>query len=101
MQLHLVRHPGGARRQLAFLSAAILDGSLRPKTGEYLVFAHDIGGGEFHQFYRSVWDGWITLLTDGKSRHTSPSWSHSGQWLAYASMRRNGADTGLYETRPN
>ena len=100
-QLHLVQTPGGARRQLTFLPDPVAGGSFRPKTGEFIVFSQDVGGGEFYQLYRyDPRDGGITLLTDGKSRNTNPRWSHSGKWLAYSSTRRHGKDTDLYVMNP-
>ena len=44
-QLHLVKMPGGARRQLTFSREPIAAGSFVPKTGEFFVFARDMGGG--------------------------------------------------------
>src|SRR4051812_43671064 len=46
MQLHLVKMPGGARKQITFGTEPISGGSFRPKTGEFIVFAQDSGGGE-------------------------------------------------------
>jgi dipeptidyl aminopeptidase/acylaminoacyl peptidase len=100
-QLHLVRMPGGARRQLTFFAEPVGGGAFRPKTGEFLVFAQDTGGGEFYQLYRhDLSDGRVTLLTDGKSRNTGARWSRSGQWLAYTSTRRNGRDNDIYVINP-
>ena len=101
-QLHLVRTPGGARRQLTFLPEPVAGGSYQPKTGECIVFSQDSGGGEFFQLYRlDVADGRITRLTDGKSRNTGAVWSNSGHWLAYASTRRTGKDSDLYLIDPH
>ncbi|PYI80236.1 MAG: peptidase S9, prolyl oligopeptidase [Verrucomicrobia bacterium] len=100
-QLHLVKMPGGARKQLTFLSEPARGGSFRPKHGDVIIFAQDTGGGEFYQLYRyDVADRKITLLTDGKSRNTGPRWSKSGQWLAYTSTRRNGRDNDVYMMDP-
>ena len=100
-QLHLVKKPGGARRQLTFLPEPVAGGGFRPKTGEFIVFAQDKGGGEFYQLYRyDVADGRITLLTDGKSRNTGGAWSDSGKWMAYSSTRRTGKDTDIYVMDP-
>ena len=100
-QLHLVKAPGGARRQLTFTAEPVPGGSFDPLAGEFLVFAQDKGGAESYQLYRYDFaDGRITLLTDGKSRNTNPVWSKSGQWLAYASTRRNGRDTDIYVMNP-
>ncbi len=95
-QLHVVGNPGGARRQLTFLSEPVAGGRYHPRTGDTLVFAQDRGGGEFYQLYRyDLADGRVTLLTDGKSRNTGMVWSPSGRWIAYASTQRNGRDTDI------
>jgi dipeptidyl aminopeptidase/acylaminoacyl peptidase len=101
-QLHLVKMPGGDRRQLTFGIEPIASGSFQPKTGECLVFAQDAGGGEFYQHHRyDLADGRITMLTDGKSRNSSPRWTRSGMQFAYTSTRRTGKDTDIYAMRPN
>jgi dipeptidyl aminopeptidase/acylaminoacyl peptidase len=101
-QLHLVQQPGGARRQLTFLAEPVAGGSFRPKTGEYIVFGQDTGGGEFYQLYRyDLADGRVTLLTDGKSRNTGARWSNNGRWLAYTSTRRNGKDNDIWVLDPS
>ena len=100
-QLHLVKMPGGARRQLTFGAEPILGGSFRPTTGEFLVFAQDSGGGEFYQLYRyDLADGRSTLLTDGKSRNGGARWARSGRQFAYTSTRRTGKDTDIYTMNP-
>jgi dipeptidyl aminopeptidase/acylaminoacyl peptidase len=100
-QLHLVKMPGGARKQLTFSAEPVGSGSFHPKTGEFLIFSQDTGGGEFYQLYRyDLAEGKITLLTDGKSRNTGARWSISGQWLAYSSTRRNGKDNDIYVISP-
>jgi dipeptidyl aminopeptidase/acylaminoacyl peptidase len=101
MQLHHIKMPGGARHQLTFSSEPVSDAAFRPADGRFIVFAQDVGGGEFYQLYRyDLADGRITLLTDGKSRNTAMRWSHSGKWLAYSSTRRNGTDTDIYVIDP-
>ena len=78
-QLHEVRMPGGARRQLTFTPEPVLGGGWQPKHGRYIVFAQDKGGGEFYQYYRLDPDtGSITLLTDGKSRNVSARFTRCG-----------------------
>jgi dipeptidyl aminopeptidase/acylaminoacyl peptidase len=100
-QLHLVKMPGGARRQLTFFDDRVADGRFRPNDPNTIVFSKDIGGGEFFQLYRDdLRSGDITLLTDGKSRNTDPVFSRDGRWLAYSSTRRSGKDTDLYLTDP-
>lgn len=101
-QIHLVKMPGGDRKQLTFFEDRVGGGSFRPKSGESIVFAKDIGGGEFFQLYRyDVANGRVTLLTDGKSRNGGASWSEDGKWIAYTSTRRNGKDTDIYLMSPD
>jgi len=101
-QLHTLRAPGGARRQLTFLREPVRGGGWRPKTGEMLVFGQDRGGSEAYQFYRmDPVTGRITLLTDGKSRNTGAMWSHDGRRLAYTSTARNGNDNDIWLLDPD
>lgn len=100
-QLHHVKRPGGARKQLTFFADRVSGGSFRPKSGDIIVFSKDTGGGEFFQLYRyNMDDGAIATLTDGKSRNTNATWSETGKWLAFSSTRRNGKDTDLYLMNP-
>jgi dipeptidyl aminopeptidase/acylaminoacyl peptidase len=100
-QLHLVRMPLGARRQLTFQPEPVAGGSFQPAGGDSIVFARDTGGGEFYQLYQlNVASGAITLLTDGKSRNSAPRWAHDGHRFAYTSTRRNGRDTDVYLMDP-
>jgi dipeptidyl aminopeptidase/acylaminoacyl peptidase len=103
VQLHEVRFPGGARRQLTFFPDRIVSAAYppAPARGDHFVFSKDVGGGEFYQLYRyDVGTGRITLLTDGKSRNSLGPFSRDGQRLVYTSTRRNGADTDLYVMDP-
>jgi dipeptidyl aminopeptidase/acylaminoacyl peptidase len=100
-QLHEVKMPGGARRQLTFTPEPVGGGGWQPKQGRYIVFAQDSGGGEFFQYYRLDPDtGRITLLTDGKSRNGSGRFSKSGNQFAYTSTRRTGRDTDVWVMNP-
>ncbi|MFL6590747.1 MAG: S9 family peptidase [Chthoniobacterales bacterium] len=100
-QIHQITQPGGARTQLTFFPDRVDSGSFEPTKGEYLVFTKGAGGNEFNQNYRyDLATGEITLLTDGKSRNSGPSWSNKGDRVAYTSTRRNGADTDIYIESP-
>lgn len=100
-QIHHVKFPGGARTQLTFYADRVGGGSFHPRTGDYFVFAKDIGGNEFFQYYRyDLSSGEVTLLTDGKSRNTGGRWSQDGSWLAYGSTRRTGQDVDIYVVNP-
>ena len=100
-QLHLVKMPGGERQQLTFFADAVGNGRFHPNGGDYIVFAKDLGGGEWYQFYRyDVASGDVTLLTDGKSRNLMGPWSSGGDQIAYMSTRRTGKDTDLWVINP-
>ncbi len=100
-QLHLVTQPGGARTQLTFFPDRVDGATFDPVNGDYIVLSKSIGGNEFAQNYRYDFaTGDITLLTDGKSRNSGPTWSHDGKRVAYTSTRRNGADTDIYLESP-
>jgi len=93
--------PGGTRQQLTFSRTPSAAGGFHPNGGDYIVFAKDIGGGEWYQLYRyDMASGNITLLTDGKSRNLVGPWSSSGDQIAYMSTRRTGKDTDLWVMNP-
>jgi dipeptidyl aminopeptidase/acylaminoacyl peptidase len=100
-QLHLVKMPGGERQQLTFFADAVNGGKFHPNGGDYIVFAKDVGGGEWYQLYRyDIASGDVTLLTDGKSRNLMGPWSSGGNQIAYMSTRRTGKDTDLWVVNP-
>ncbi len=100
-QLHLVKTPGGTRQQLTFFADSVGTGRFHPNGGDYILFAKDIGGGEWYQLYRyDAATGDVTLLTDGKSRNLPGPWSSSGDQVAYMSTRRTGKDTDLWVMNP-
>src|SRR5262249_657040 len=100
-QIHRLTMPGGARTQLPFYTAAIAGAPYPQKEEGFFIYRKDMGGGEFFQFYR--YDrprGDVTLLTDGKSRNTSPKWSNAGKKVAYGPPRRRGNDVDVYIVSP-
>jgi dipeptidyl aminopeptidase/acylaminoacyl peptidase len=100
-QLHLVNHPGGARKQLTFFRDRVGAARFQRGASGDIVFSKDSGGGEFFQLYRlDTKTGEVTLLTDGKSRNTGPLYSPRGDLLVYNSTRRNGQDTDFYLIDP-
>ena len=101
-QVHEVRFPGGDRRQLTFFADRITDASWPRHSGEYFVFTRDRGGDEFRQIFRTdVATGVTTLVSDGgRSQNDLGPWSRSGDRMAYASTRRNGADRDIYVVDP-
>jgi dipeptidyl aminopeptidase/acylaminoacyl peptidase len=101
-QLHVVKMAGGARTQITFFPDTVEGGSYRPGDPNAILLVKDIGGNEFYQLYRlNTSTGEITLLTDGKSRNTSPVWSRDGKWLAFSSTKRNGNDTDIWVMDPS
>ena len=102
VQLHQVKFPGGARTQLTFFPDRSTGGVYQPVDGNSFAFLKDTGGGEFYQLYRYDFaTGDVTLLTDGKSRNTSPRWSYQGDRIAYGSTKRNGNDVDLWVVNAN
>ena len=101
-QVHLVKFPGGARNQLTFFPDRVAQADYQPATGQSFLFSKDTGGAEFFQIYRyDLATGNITLLTDGKSRNTSPHWSHQGDRIAFGSTKRTGKDVDLWVVNAN
>ncbi len=101
-QVHQVMFPGGARTQLTFFPDRIAFASYQPVNGDSFLFLKDVGGGEFFQVYRyDLATGDITLLTDGKSRNTSPRWSYQGDRIAYGSTKRTGNDVDIWVVDAN
>ncbi|RYD32344.1 MAG: hypothetical protein EOP86_15885, partial [Verrucomicrobiaceae bacterium] len=101
-QLHLVRQPGGVRRQLTFSKEPVRGAAFRPGKGDSLIYSQDTGGEEFFQLYHySTTDGRSTLLTDGKSRNTGAVWARDGSRLAWTSTKRNGKDNDIWIMDPD
>jgi dipeptidyl aminopeptidase/acylaminoacyl peptidase len=101
-QVHEVRFPGGARRQLTFFPERVTGASWPRRSGEYFLITRDRGGDEFWQIYRmDVATGAATLVSDGgRSQNSLGPWSHAGDRMAYDSTRRNGADRDIYVVDP-
>lgn len=98
MQLHWVKTPGGARRQLTFFPEPVAAASLRPAPGaRQILYTMDRGGTENYQLYLcSLKDGSSAMLTDGKSRHEGALWSRDGARLVYNGTARNAKDFDFY-----
>ncbi len=101
-QIHEVRMPGGARRQLTFFAEPIGAADWDPKEGKFFLFTRDTGGNEFGQMYRlDVATGDVTLLSDGgRSQNGGWVWDRAGDRIAYTSTRRNGADRDIWVVDP-
>jgi dipeptidyl aminopeptidase/acylaminoacyl peptidase len=101
-QVHEVRMPLGARRQLTFFPEPVASASWEPQQGRYMVFSRDKGGDEFNQLYRFDIDtGRTTLLTDGqRSQNGGILWNRAKTQFVYATTRRNGTDRDLWLMNP-
>ncbi|MCG3127101.1 MAG: Dipeptidyl aminopeptidase BIII [Phycisphaerae bacterium] len=98
-QVHLVRMPMGARKQITFFDEPVGGGGFLPGkwNGRKVLFSKDRGGDERSQYYVLDLDsGKHRLLTDGKSRHSGSTVSHDGRWLAYSGTARNDKDFDVY-----
>ena len=81
----------GARTQVTFGHEPTGSAAFVPGSRNELVYLRDRGGNEQYQIRRlDIASGTTTLLTDGKSRHTSFLFDHRGQQVLYTSTARNG-----------
>jgi dipeptidyl aminopeptidase/acylaminoacyl peptidase len=101
-QIHEVRFPLGARRQLTFFPDRVGNASWPRLSSDYIVFTKDQGGDEFSQIHRlDLATGEVRMLTSGgRSQNDLGPWSHQGDRLAFGSTRRNGADRDIYVMDP-
>ncbi|APW62077.1 S9 family peptidase [Paludisphaera borealis] len=99
-QIHHVARPGATRRQLTFSAERVLEAKPRPKHDQFLFMADEGGAENYQLFLQDRTGGEPRRLTDGKSRNTSPSWSPSGELLAWSSNARNGRDMDLHLAAP-
>jgi dipeptidyl aminopeptidase/acylaminoacyl peptidase len=101
-QVHEVKVPGGARRQLTFFPDRVGGASWPRRSADYIVFNKDRGGDEWSQIFRlDVATGAIAMISDGgRSQNYLGPWSHAGDRMAFGSTRRNGADRDVYVMDP-
>jgi dipeptidyl aminopeptidase/acylaminoacyl peptidase len=88
--LHRLAEPKGKRIPLTRGPEPIRNGAFQPG-GTKLLYVADQGGDENYQLWLvDTADPKATpaRLTDGKSRNTDATWSKDGQWIAYATNRR-------------
>lgn len=98
-QLHVVDHPGGARKQVTFFKEPVGGASYCPDTSyKGFMFSKDIGGNEFSQlFWFDIATGKYEMISDGgRSQNSLSSWSNKGDQFIVVSTRRNGKDYDLY-----
>lgn len=91
-QLHVVRQPMGARRQLTFFTEPVRGAAVHPERQE-LLFLKDRGGDEFAQIHRfDLATGTSEALTSGRYIHRAVTWDRAGGRFAYLTNRRTGRD---------
>lgn len=83
-QIHEVRFPLGARRQLTFYTETVGSADVSPAGGAFL-FAKDRGGDEYFQSYLyNLSTGDVTQFSEPGSRNGSGLWSDDGNLVAWA-----------------
>lgn len=98
-QLHMIDHPGGARKQITFFKEPVGGGSFCPdRNYNGFIFSKDTGGNEFAQLY---WYDMVTgayeMISDGsRSQNRLSAWSNKGDQFVMVSTRRNSKDYDLY-----
>lgn len=101
-QLHYLKMPGGARKQITFFEEQVGNADFEPINGDYFLFSKDAGGNEFSQLYRyDMKDGKITLLTDGgRTQNGNVVWNKAKNRISFTSTKRNGTDRDIYTMDP-
>jgi dipeptidyl aminopeptidase/acylaminoacyl peptidase len=97
-QIHEIRTPMGARRQLTFHAEPVNIATVSPdRESTGFAYSRDTGGNEFFQnYWFEISSGESRLLTDGASRNSPPVWSNRGDRYAYSSTRRDGRNFDIY-----
>jgi dipeptidyl aminopeptidase/acylaminoacyl peptidase len=97
-QLHLVEQPGVDRRQITFFPELVTNATF-PKLPQSrtFYFLKDVGGGEFYQIFSfDMNTGAYAMLTDGKSRNSSPKFANKSDQYIFTSTGRNRKDNDFY-----
>lgn len=98
-QLHIIDHPGGARKQITFFKEPVGSGSYCPvDTSRTFLFTRDAGGNEFAQLFAfNTATGNYAMISDGgRNQNSMPLWSNKGDEFITVSTKRNGKDYDLY-----
>ena len=82
-QVHRVKTPGGARKQVTFYDEPVGGGNASPN-GDSFVFGKDTGGDEFFQgFLFDLATGGVTQFTEPGTRNGGLAWSDDGSQVAW------------------
>ena len=82
-QVHQVRSPRAARKQITFFDEPVGGGSYNPAGGSF-IFSRDTGGDEFFQGYLyDLKTGGVTQFTEPGTRNGGLAWRDDGQQVAW------------------
>ena len=82
-QVHSVRAPGAARKQITFYDEPVGGGDVSPAGGSF-VFGRDTGGDEFFQGYLfDLKTGGVTQFTEPGTRNGGLAWRDDGAEVAW------------------
>ena len=97
-QLHWVKTPGGARRQITFFDEPVRGATVSPDPATArLLFSKDVAGTENYQLYSFDFETrHHRMLTDGESRNRGATWAHDGKRFAFMTNQRNGRDWDIH-----
>lgn len=98
-QLHHVKTPGGARRQVTFYASPIAGATAIPGTDRF-VLTRDEDGDEWFQLYARGLNGEGVRLTTPGTRNQSPVVSEDGRLLVWAQATKGAAGYTLFATDP-
>ena len=100
-QLHRVYRPGGRREQVTFFSEPPTGRFVPARSSGEMVVSMSRNGDERYQLYLLEPNAYsVSLLTDGRSRHTLGPFSADGNQCIVRSNQRNGRDMDLYVANP-
>ena len=99
-QIHHVKEPMHARKQLTFFTEPV-GGASYGTSGDWFLFNRDFGGNEASQMFRfDLRSGEATLLTDGTEQNSGPVWSNDRTRVAWRSTMRNAKDHDVWVMDP-
>lgn len=100
-QVHHVKVPMGARKQITYLAEPVKSCAPAPAgcVAQGFIYGCDRGGDEQTQFwFQNMETGRAIRLTDGKSVNKSVEWSDCGKRVAFSSNARDGKHFDVYVT---
>ncbi len=99
-QVHAVKFPGGARRQITFYDEPVGGGDMSPAGGAFL-FGKDTGGDEFFQGYHyDLKTGEVTRFTEAGTRNGGLNWSDDGTMAVWSRTQPGNPDYDIMVGNP-